>query len=253
MQPTNYGPGMPGQGGPTDPFGQNPYVSLNQPTMPMPKPRHHFPWLPVAFTISVVLLLGALGGFVWAFMGRQDYKSNSDKKVAAAVDAAKKEEADAKEKEFVEREKLPTKEYKTPATYGAVSVIYPKTWSAYVAEAPNNTQMPIDGYFYPNVVPGLASGTAYALRVQISGQNYAQELKQFDSDVKAGRVKVAAYQAPKMPGVTGSRIDGEIAKGQKGTMILLPLRDKTIMVSTQSPQFAGDFEKIVLANLTFAP
>lgn len=254
MQPNNYGQGGPNPGGPMQPLGQNPYVSLNQQApLPMPKSRHHFPWLPVAFIITLVLLLGALGGFIWAFMERQDYKLNSDKKAAAAAEVAKKEEADAKEKEFVEREKIPTKEYKTPATYGAVSVTYPKTWSAYVAEVPTNTAMPIDGYFHPNVVPALTSGTAFALRVQVTGDGYAKALKEYDPEVKAGRVKVSAYQAPKMPGVTGSRIDGEISKGQKGTVVLLPLRDKTIKISTQSPQFAGDFEKIILANLTFVP
>jgi hypothetical protein len=53
--------------------------------------------------------------------------------------------------------------------------------------------------------------------------------------------------------VVGSRIDGEINLGQKDSMILLPVRDKTIKISTESQEFMGDFNDIVLANLKFVP
>jgi len=36
-------------------------------------------------------------------------------------------------------------------------------------------------------------------------------------------------------------------------MILLPLRDKTLKISTESQQFVGDFDNIILANLKFVP
>jgi hypothetical protein len=246
----------PPSGGPMRPapFGANPYASMS--AAPPPQKMHHsshVPWLLISFIITIILFVGAAGGFVWAFMERGTYKDHSDKKAAEAVTKANKELSDAKDKEFAEKEKNPLKEYKTPAVYGSVSVLYPKTWSAYVAEMPNVPATPIDGYFHPNFVPGLATNTAYALRVEVLGKEYAKALKEFDNDVKAGRVKVAAYQAPKVPTVTGSRIDGEIQKDQKGTVILLPLRDKTISISTHSPQFANDFNSIVLANLTFVP
>lgn len=253
MQPNQYGPVAPLPGGPMRPLGDNPYAALSQNQAPMPKPPRHFPWLPVMFTITLVLLIGTIGGFVWAYLGREDYKKHSDQKVEAAVEIAKKEEATTKEKEFAEKEKYPLKEYKTPAAYGSIGITYPKTWSAYVAETPTNSSLPIDAYLHPNVVPGFESGTAYALRLQVAGSDYAKELKTFDSMVKSGKVKVSAYQAPKMPGVTGSRIEGELVKGQQGVMILLPLRDKTIKLSTQSPTYKADFDSIILANLVFVP
>jgi hypothetical protein len=253
MQPNNPGPMAPLPGGPMRPLGDNPYAALNQNTMPLPKASRHFPWLPVVLTITLVLLAGTIGGFVWAYMSREDYKKNSDQKVAAAVEVAKKDEGTVKDKEFAEKEKNPLKEYKTPAAYGSVSIMYPKTWSAYVAEASSNASLPVDAYFHPNIVPGFDSGTAYALRVQVTGEDYARELKHFDSLVKNGRVKTSAYQAPKMTSVTGTRVEGELVKGQKSIMVLLPLRDKTIKISTQSPQYAADFDNIVLANLVFVP
>ena len=133
--------------------------------------------------------------------------------------------------------------------------MYPKTWSAFITEANNTTgtTTPIDGYMHPSFVPGLQSGTNYALRIRIVAKAYADDLKQFDSLVKKGTVKVSAYQLPKVPSVTGSRVDGEIVKGQKASMVLLPLRDKTIEISTQTSEFLNDFDTIILPNFTFAP
>ena len=209
----------------------------------------------VGLIVSVVLgvlLLAALIFGIWAFNERGTYKNKTDQIVAKEVELAKQQTSDQKDKEFVEKEKNPLKEYKGPATYGSLSVQYPKTWSAYVDEA-GRGNLPISGYFHPNFVPGLNSGTAFALRIEVVGSAYDTEVKAFEPKVKAGKVKVTPYTAIKVPGATGSKIEGEINQGQKGIMVLFPLRDKTIKISTQTEAFAKDFNDIILANLTFVP
>lgn len=198
-----------------------------------------------------VFFIGAAGFGVWAFGGYQDYKNNSDKKASAAADAATKAEGDRKDAEFIDKEKQPYRTYASPDATGAIKITYPKTWSAFVNEDDKTT--PVAGYWHPAVVPGLQSGTAYALRVQVSNKAYADEMKTYDSMIKQGTVKVSPYVPKNVSGVTGSRVEGEINKGQKDTMIVLPLRDKTIRVWTESPDFLKDFEGVVLANLTFTP
>lgn len=206
----------------------------------------------IPFVIAAVLFIGVTVFGIWAYAGMQDYKNNSDKKAATTVQIAQQETATAKDKEFVEKEKSPVKEYKGPAAFGTLSIQYPKTWSAFVTEsATSNT--PVDGYFHPGFVPGLQSGTDFALRVKVVSKQYADELKQFESKAKAGKVKVSPYNAPKVAGVLGARVEGEINTGQQDTMVLFPLRDKTIEISTETSQFKGDFDSIILANLTFVP
>ena len=220
---------------------------------PFKPPKTYRPWfLIIALAIASVLLLGFIGFGVWAFTSRQDYKNNSDQKSAKAVAIAVQNESSKKDNEFVEKEKNPLKTYVGPEAYGSVSISYPKTWGAYVVQT-DRASVPVDGYFHPNFVPGLQSGTAYALRVQIMSQSYDQEMKQFDSKVKSGKVSVAPFVAKSVPGVTGARVEGEINTGQKDYMILLPLRDKTLKISTESQQFVGDFDNIILANLKFVP
>lgn len=205
--------------------------------------------------VSIVLglaLMGALIFAIWAFTERDTYKNKTDQVVAREVELAEQRTSDQKDKEFVEKEKFPLQEYKSPATYGSVSIMYPKTWSAYVDQMGDGS-LPVNGYFHPDFVPAIDSGTAFALRVEVLNRSYAQEVKEFDGKVKSGKVKVTPYRAPKVPEADGTRIEGEINQGQKGTMVLFPLRDKTLKISTQTNDFLKDFNDIILANLTFTP
>jgi len=206
----------------------------------------------IPLIMAVVLLLGAIGFGVWAFMSREDYKNNVDEKVAVAVEIAKKETISEKENEFREREKDPLKDYRSPSQYGGVQLRYPKTWSGYVDESGRGSS-PVDGYFHPTTVPGVQSGTAYALRLQVVDRDFASEVRTFDAAIKAGRARSQAYRPAKVDGVVGLRIEGEIASRQQGIMILIPLRDKTIKIFTQSDQFYADFNNIILPNYSFTP
>jgi hypothetical protein len=205
-----------------------------------------------ALGVSVVLFIAAAAFGLWAFASRQDYKDNADKKIGAAVEVAKQQTATAKDKEFVEKEKSPVKGYTAPETFGKLNFQYPKNWSAYVDEKGSSGQG-LDGYFHPNFVPGLQSGTNFALRVQVVSAAYDQVLRQFDSGVKSGAVRVSPYQPSKVANVVGARVDGQIDPKKQGSLVILPLRDKTIKIWTESDQFQGDFNNTVLANLTFVP
>lgn len=208
-------------------------------------------WM-IPIVVLTLLLLGTIGLAFQLFNEKEDYKNNSDQKVAAAVDQAKEEASKVKEAEFIEREKQPYKVYKGPATFGSLSITYPKSWSAMVDEAGSGNK-PVHGLFHPNFVPGEKSKTAYALRVEVLEQEYDELLKLYDSGVRTNKVKVSAYKAPKVPSVLGSRIDGEIARGLNGSVILLPIRDKTIKLSVESQSFMKDFNDIILANFVFVP
>src|SRR5688500_18705642 len=89
----------------------------------------------IPLIVAGVLLLASLAFGLWAYSSRTDYKNNTDAKIATAVKVAEKETATDKDNEFIEREKQPLKGYQGPASYGTVSLKFPKTWSAYVDES----------------------------------------------------------------------------------------------------------------------
>ena len=206
----------------------------------------------ISLVLSIMLLLGVSGFALWAFGGRQDYKNNSDKKTNAAVAIAVQNESTKKDNEFVEKEKNPLKTYQAPEAFGSINIQYPKTWSAYVIETDKGSTT-VDGFFHPGFVPSTQGNTSFALRLQVTSLAYDLEMKQFDGKVKTGSVKVTPFIPVNVPGVIGSRVEGEITTGKNSIMILVPLRDKTIKISTESPQFASDFNNTILPKLKFVP
>ncbi|MBA3758643.1 hypothetical protein H0X10_03370 [Candidatus Saccharibacteria bacterium] len=213
--------------------------------------KKHFNVLIIPLVLFVLFFFGALGFGVWAFGERNTFKNETDKIVAKEVVLTEQRVKSEKDKEFVESEKRPTKRYTGPALYGSVELEYPKTWSAFITEGESST--PIDGYLHPDFVPGTRSGTSFALRVEVVQRSYDSELKQYESKVKSGKLAITPFRAEQVPGVLGARVEGEINTGQKDIMVLFPLRDKTLKISTESETFYGDFNSIILKTLKFVP
>lgn len=205
----------------------------------------------IPLILAVVFFLASLGFGLWAYSSRQDYKNNVDQKIATAVEVAKQETATEKDNEFIEREKQPLKEYKGPASFGTLSVKYPKTWSAYVEE--DASGVGVSGYFHPNFVPGTNSDANYALRIQVTNKSYADELRSFDGKVKQGDTQAKPYKPVNVENIIGTQLNGDIGDQKSGILILLPLRDKTIKVWTEAEQYQKDFFNNVMANFKFVP
>lgn len=208
----------------------------------------------IAALLAIVfgLFFVAASGFaVWAFTERSKYKNDVEQIVADEVKVAVKEAESAKDAEFIEQEKLPNRTYKGPETYGSVSFKYPKTWSLYVDETGGNTVL--DVYGYPLVVPSQRSEKAYALRVEILNTEYDAVIKKIQSKIEGGDLKAKSFRAENVPKTLGLRVDGEIAPDITGAMVYLPLRDKTLQISTESPDFLKDFNNTILKTLDFTP
>lgn len=208
----------------------------------------------VPLIISVLLLIAAASFGFWAFTERQDYKDNSDQKAAIAVKASEEAIAKKLEDQYNEKEKQPLRTYNGPSAFGSIKIMYPKTWSAYVLEQSSGGSEPLNAYFHPNFVPNVQQEKVnFAVRLQIVARNYDEELKAFDSNIKSGKIKAEPYAAPQMPTILGSRLEGEINQQKNGVLVLLPLRDKTIRIWTESDTFYKDYNESVLQNLSFIP
>ncbi len=204
--------------------------------------------------LSIILFVAVVFGF-WAFASRSDYKDNSDKKVAAAVKVAEAKGAADQQAKDAEANKQPYKTYNGSPTYGSVSFNYAKTWSGLVDTSQSDA--PINGYFYPDVIPGIATTTPMALRVELVADDYASVISQYESNVSSGDVKASAYIPPKMQGVehvtSGLRFDGKLDDNKQGSMVIIKVRDKTLKISTESKDFVNDFHTTVPPSLTFLP
>jgi hypothetical protein len=226
------------------------------PQMSQNNSKHHRPvGLLVAIFLLSVLLLGAIGFGYWAFTERQDYKLKSDEKVAAAVEIAKQETTDANNLRFAEESKNPLKEYQGSSALGSIKLSYPKTWSGYIDQLNTNSN-PLLAKFHPGVVPATTKGTAQqpiALTVSVLEQPYDQVIASRNGLVENGDLKASPYALPKMSDEIGMKFVGKISYNFTGTEIILPLRDKTLLISTETNQYINDFNKYILPNITFVP
>lgn len=207
----------------------------------------------IPLILSVVLLIAAGTFAAWAYSERSDYKDNSDQKVAAAQDKTRQETQAEDAVKYAEEAKNPLKTYNGPSAFGSVVLQYPKTWSAYIEEDPKSNDT-VNGYLHPDVVPSVSeTDNAFALRVQVLSQSYDQILNQFSGNAKAGKVTITPFELAKVPGIIGSRIDGQIDAKKQGSIIILPLRNMTLKIFTESNDFKPDFDSIILPNLSFSP
>jgi len=209
----------------------------------------------IAFAAVILMLVATICFAIWAYGQMKDYKNNSDKKSATAVAQASTTLKKQLEDQFSEQNKSPVKTYNGPAQYGSIKISYPKTWSAYVVENTDSSGTPVDGYFYPDFVPDISgSNTNFYLRVQILGNSYKSALDQYAAQVTKGTLRSTPFVPEQVKGATtGVRLDGQLSQTKKGSMVILPLRDKVLKIWVENDSAAADFNNFVLKNLTFSP
>lgn len=212
-------------------------------------------WLIISLAIAILLLVATLIFAFWAYNKMKDYKDNTDQKISVAVKTANSEQKQQLETHFAEEQKNPNKTYTSPSQYSSVKVVYPKTWSAYVVEQISNTNMPVDGYFYPDFVPGInLDGINYFLRIQIVGDSYSNILNQYSSQIKQGTLRATPFIPEQVKGATaGVRLDGKLDQNKNGSMVILPVRDKVLKIWSENNSAINDFNNTVLKNLSYSP
>lgn len=192
--------------------------------------------------IGMSVVLATLGGLlIWTYISYSDQKNNTDSKVEAAVAEARKEQSEADEKKFAEREKEPNTQFVGPIDYGQLSFYYPKTWSLYIAKSASSGGN-YEAYFNPVNVPTVNNNQVYALRLQILERDYDSVVKTYESAIKKGALRSSVVS---VNGVNGTRLDGILYGEISGSQIIFKIRDKTAIVRTDSENFMGDFNTLI--------
>lgn len=204
--------------------------------------------VPLIVAIVATLVLAAL-----TIVYYNKYKSASTDlqgQINSAVDVGKNQQQQSDKKDFAEQEKQPLRSYQAPANINGIKISFPKTWSDYVSLSQANGSTPLDFYANPDFVPAQTSDVRYALRVQLTNQAYSQIVQQYNSQVQQGKAKATPIT---LNGIQGIRIDGALQAQITGAMVILPIRGNTLLLWTESSDFVGDFNNIILPNLSFNP
>jgi hypothetical protein cdivTM_09948 len=194
--------------------------------------------------LIVVSLLAILfiGLFIWMWVKWNDASTNVKGKVDVAVAEAKNELQTKLESEFEEKEKYPYKVFTGPTDLGELSFEYPKTWSLYVQSSANRGG-DYAAYLNPGQVNVVQDDTVMALRVSIKGTLFDQAISDFAEKVRSGDMTLSTTV------VNGNNVNvytGKLDNEYQGIICVFKLRDKTVMLQTDSTSvFSDDFYRIL--------
>lgn len=197
--------------------------------------------------ILIVVCLIAAAAIVFAvifFMQYNELKANYDSDKGLAVAQAVKEQEDADNASFAEREKLPYYSFTGPSDYGSISFQYPKTWSVYVeSDGTNNSDY--KAYFRPSQVDPIKNkDSRYALRFSILNRQYTSVQTTYESKVKSGKLTSSMFNADENR-ISGIKYEGEIDSNINGVVVLIKVNDKTAIFQMDADVYRTDFETLL--------
>lgn len=202
--------------------------------------------LVISNIVTGLLVVVLTGICIWLFIGYNNYKNNADTMVASAIKIAKADQSKDDEAAFLEREKVPTKQFQGPADLGSVSFQYPRTWSVYTAKNVDT----LEAYLHPNVIPPVATTQPFALRVLVEDRQYEVVLKTYDGLIRKGDIRSNPVT---VEGFSGVRLDGKLSKERDGSAVIFKVRDKTLTLATDISAYQNDFNETILKSLKFNP
>ncbi|MBQ3306505.1 hypothetical protein IJH02_03705 [Candidatus Saccharibacteria bacterium] len=210
---------------------------------------------PLTFIVIIVIVsliaVTFVGLFIWMASQYSSVSSDVNGQIKEAVAVAVNENTEKLESDFAEREKSPYKTFSGPADYGELSFKYPKTWSVYIAKdtSASSSSGDFEAYLNPDVVQPISNETINALRVTIKNSSYDTVAKQYESQIKSGKLTTTVY---KVNGENANVYTGELQGSNKlqGIFAILKIRDKTAVIQTDAMVFEKDFYN-VLDSVTY--
>ena len=198
---------------------------------------------------SIIMMAGAgfviivlIGLNIYAFSQLKDARVNRDRYAADIVAEAKDDYESELQAKFIQKEKEPYLDFDGPDLLGGISFKYPKIWSGSLDQTVQGSEQ-INAYFHPGIVrTDNENERSYAFRLQLINSPYSDELRPYLSIIKKGEVKVKAVTFNDTEGV---RLDGQLEDVDRGSMVILPLRDKTLKIWTESEDFLADFDTLL--------
>lgn len=246
-------PGMPGMPGMQPPF------TLADGSTPAPTGKPHGVHMSsktanlikiIAIVILSLISVAFIGLFIWMYVKYDELDTTFTQQVDIAVAEAKDEQATQMEAEFLQREKYPYQIFSGPADYGQLTFEYPKTWSVYVEKAADKGG-DYQAYFNPVQVDAVGKDTINALRVTVSTKSYDTVVEEYQRalDRKDSQLNVESIEignAEKGITTTANRYTGNIPNTElNGYIVIFKLRDKTVILQTDSVLFQEDFDKLL--------
>lgn len=220
----------------------------SQPPILTPKPPKNTALKIVVIVLGVLMLIFAvMAGTLFGTSARAVATLEAAKK--KANDKGHSDQKQADEENYKKQNESPFRSYTAPEIYGGFEIKFPKNWNGYVIESPN-AQQQINLTVNPDFVKQIVgSDNVYGLHVILAKLSYDQTLKQHQDDVKQRKLK---QNSVTVSGITGTRYEGKFDERHDGSTVVIPVRDKTIIISTDDKKYLPEYNQ-VLAQAHIVP
>ena len=198
----------------------------------------------IAIIIVSLIAVTFIGLFIWKNMQYGAASTDVQAQIDKAVAVAKDEQAIQLEEEFSQREKEPFRTFSGPADYGQLTFNYPKTWSVYIAQDAANGG-DFSAYFNPIEVNAISKDEIYALRLTIRNRDFESVTAEYQRAID-GKDHSLSVETVQYNNFTANRYVGTIPNTEfSGMIVIFKIRDKTVIMQTDTMLFEADFNKVL--------
>ncbi len=196
--------------------------------------------------VSVVAVILLITTLVFA-AGASTTTAQLDARYNSGVEDGKAAQKKADIAEYNKATVSSTRTYTAPVVHGSFQITYPKAWNLSVD---SSSSVPVDGLVDPAYV-NLVS-PEHALKFSLQDKSFENVKKDYDDFVQKGAKRTEVT----VSGIKGYQYVGKIneeAKQAVGTVTIVPLRDKTMLLQTDSNELYADAYKQMVETAKLIP
>ncbi|TAK88803.1 hypothetical protein EPO04_01655 [Patescibacteria group bacterium] len=198
--------------------------------------------------LTIFLAIGMVVFGVLAVLAYRDneyVRGNLNTLVKAESQRAREQQKQQSAEENRKANELPFKNFTADAVDGGFVLPIPKTWSTYYGR--NNTgPTQVDFAANPDTVTinlNRDARNTQAFRLKLLRQSQADVVKDYQTLIKQKKV---TSKGTKVSGIDATQLEGTIDdQRHEGVVIIVPVRDKTIVLITEDKRYVGEFNTIV--------
>ncbi len=164
------------------------------------------------------------------------------------LEAGKKQQKEDDTVAFNKELTSSTRTYEAPTINGGFQLSFPKAWSLSVD---STSSTPVDGFVNPGFV--TLTSPEQALRFTLINTPYETTKKSYDNDMKNNGSKRSDVTVSGIKGVQYVGKINEKSKEAVGTVTIVPLRDKTMLIQTDSNKLYSDAYAQMLQTAKLVP
>jgi hypothetical protein len=199
---------------------------------------------PIMIILLLVLAIGTLifGVATVNYYGQyQTATKTLASKTEAAAQAAEANQKKVDAVAYSAQNESPFRAFVAPDAYGAFVINFPKDWSSSVDEEQNATQVSL--ILNPDFIQSTNQVVAkVAARVMLIDTPSTQYMSNFSGQIQEGMVKQSNITVSGQPGfnLTGTFNDNKTIRE-----VVVPVRDKVLVFTTEDNQYATEFDEIL--------